>query len=143
MLTIKWLLKSDLVLLFFPLLSFEKLWGSCSKNIICFSHCLFLTGNISHRCDDFPNLTGGGGGKLYTKLCQKKLYIYIYIYIGHRARSRAKDNRSSLPGPLSEQLNNSVFSECACTSSPDDVTLCAVEDARAILRNHLRENVSL
>ena len=140
MLTIKWLLKSDLVLLFFPLLSFEKLWGSCSKNLICFSHCLFLTGNISHRCDDFPNLTGGGGGgKLYTKLCQK----IIYIYIGHRARSRAKDNRSSLPGPLSEQLNNSVFSECACTSSPDYVTLCAVEDARAILRNHLRENVSL
>ena len=141
MLTIKWLLKSDLVLLFFPLLSFEKLWGSCSKNLICFSHCLFLTGNISHRCDDFPNLTGGGGGVNFTPNYAKKLYIYIYI--GHRARSRAKDNRSSLPGPLSEQLNNSVFSECACTSSPDYVTLCAVEDARAILRNHLRENVSL
>ena len=140
MLTIKWLLKSDLVLLFFPLLSFEKLWGSCSKNLICFSHCLFLTENISHRCDDFPNLTGGGGGESLNQIIPKN---NIYIYIGHRARSRAKDNRSSLPGPLSEQLNNSVFSECACTSSPDYVTLCAVEDARAILRNHLRENVSL
>ena len=138
MLTIKWLLKSDLVLLFFPLLSFEKLWGSCSKNLICFSHCLFLTGNISHRCDDFPNLTGGGGVNCTPNYAKK-----LYIYIGHRARSRAKDNRSSLPGPLSEQLNNSVFSECAGTSSPDYVTLCAVEDARAILRNHLRENVSL
>ena len=163
MLTIKWLLKSDLVLLFFPLLSSEKLWGSYSKKLICFSHCLFLTGN-NHRCGDFPNFKGeGGGGKLYTKLCQKKTkqnknntiqnktkqnktkqkYIYIYIYKGHRARSRAKDNRSSLSGPLIEQLNNSVFTECACTYSPDYVILCAVEDARAILRNHLRENVSL
>ena len=56
MLTIKWLLKSDLVLLFFPLLSSEKLWGSYSKNLIFFSHCLFLTGNINHRCGDFPYL---------------------------------------------------------------------------------------
>ena len=54
-----------------------------------------------------------------------------------------KDNRSSLPGPFIEQLKNSVFTECACTYSPDYVVLCAVEDARAILRNHLRENVSL
>ena len=67
----------------------------------------------------------------------------IYVNIGHRARSRAKDNRPSLPGPLIEQLNNSVFTECACTYSPDYVILCAVEDARAILRNHFRENVSL
>ena len=88
-----------------------------------------------------PIQRGGGGVNCTPNYVKKKLYIYIYI--GHRARSRAKDNRSSLPGPLSEQLNNSVFSECACTSSPDDVTLCAVEDARAILRNHLRENVSL
>lgn len=81
MLTIKWLLKSDLVLLFFPLLSSEKLWGSYSKNLICFSHCLFLTGNINHRCGDFPNLKGegGGGSKLYTKLCQKKTIVPLYL----------------------------------------------------------------
>ena len=161
MLTIKWLLKSDLVLLFFPLLSSEKLWGSYSKNLIFFSHCLFLTGNINHRCGDFPYLKEEGGvnytpnyakkNKTKQKQCkqnknktkQNKQTKNIYVNIGHRARSRAKDNRPSLPGPLIEQLNNSVFTECACTYSPDYVILCAVEDARAILRNHFRENVSL
>ena len=49
------------VAVFFPLLWSEKLSGSHSKNLICFSPCLFLTGNISHRCSDFPNLKGGGG----------------------------------------------------------------------------------
>ena len=101
-------IRSRVAFFFFPLLSSEKLWGSHSKNLICFSRCLFLTGNISHRCSDFPNLKGGGGFKLYTKLCQKtktkqnKNKTKKYMYIGHRARSRAKDNRSSLPGPLIE-----------------------------------------
>ena len=54
-------ISSRVAFFFFPLLSSEKLWGSHSKNLICFSRCLFLTGNISHRCSDFPNLKGEGG----------------------------------------------------------------------------------
>ena len=81
MLTIKWLLKSDLVLLFFPLLSSEKLWGSYSKNLICFSHCLFLTGNINHRCGDFPNLKGeGGGGVNCTPNYAKKRQSFLFTW---------------------------------------------------------------
>ena len=36
-----------------------------------------------------------------TKIKKKKIYIYIYIYIciGRRARSRAKDHRTSFPDP--------------------------------------------
>ena len=40
-----------------------------------------------------------------TKIMQKKKYIFIYIYIyiyvciGRRARSRAKDHRTSFPDP--------------------------------------------
>ena len=54
----------------------------------------------------FPNFKGD---KLYTKIMQKNL--------GHSARSRAKEYRSSLPGPWID--NNTVFSECTGTHSPD------------------------
>ena len=40
---------------------------------------------------------------------------------GHRARSRAKDHRTSLLGPLFE--DNTVFSECAHAYSSDYVIL--------------------
>ena len=54
----------------------------------------------------FPNFKGD---KLYTKIMQKNL--------GHSARLRAKEYRSSLPGPWID--NNTVFSECTGTHSPD------------------------
>ena len=56
MLTIKWLLKSDLVLLFLPLLSSEKLWVAIVKTLLVSPTALFLTGNISHRYGYFLNL---------------------------------------------------------------------------------------
>ena len=120
------------VAFFFPLLSSENLWGSHSKNLISFSRCLFLTGNISHRCSDFPNLKGGGGGGLN---CTPN-------YAQKKTKQNKNKTKISIDWTI-KQLKNSVFSECACTYSPDYVILCAVEDARAILRNHLRENVSL
>ena len=53
--------------------------------------------------------------------------------VGHRAYSRAKDNRSSLPGPLMIE-NNTVFSEGARAYSPFDAHQ---RMRRAILRNYL------
>lgn len=46
--------------------------------------------------------------------------------VGHRAYSRAKDNRSSLPGPLMIE-NNTVFSEGARAYSPDYLILMRIK----------------
>ena len=45
--------------------------------------------------------------------------------VGHRAYSRAKDNRSSLSGPLMIE-NNTVFSEGARAYSPDYLILMRI-----------------
>ena len=54
---------------------------------------------------DSPNLKGiNCTPKLRKKKNKKtKKQNKKNIYIGHRARSRAKDNRSFLPGPLIEK----------------------------------------
>ena len=61
---------------------------------------------------DSPNLKGINCTpklrKKKTKKTNKKK-----IYIGHRARSRAKDNRSFLPGPLIEKKDR-VLGMRAC-----------------------------
>ena len=82
MLTIKWLLKSDLVLLFLPLLSSEKLWVAIVKTLLVSPTALFLTGNISHRYGNFLKLREVN---CTQELCKKtnkkpktKKNIYIY-----------------------------------------------------------------
>ena len=98
MLTIKWLLKSDLVLLFLPLLSSEKLWVAIVKTLLVSPTALFLTGNISHRYGNFLNLREAN---CTQELCKKtnkkpktKIYIYIYIY---RSLCSFKDLKTIVP----------------------------------------------
>ena len=67
--TIKWLLKSDLVLLFLPLLSSEKLWVAIVKTLLVSPTALFLTGNISHGYGNFLNLREVN---CTQELCKKK-----------------------------------------------------------------------
>ena len=79
--TIKWLLKSDLVLLFLPLLSSEKLWVAIVKTLLVSPTALFLTGNISHGYGNFLNLREVNcTQELCKKKTNKKPKTKIYIY---------------------------------------------------------------
>ena len=141
MLTIKWLLKSDLVLLFLPLLSSEKLWVAIVKTLLVSPTALFLTGNISHRYGNFLNLREENcTQELCKKNKQKTKNKNIYIYIGHRAHSRLKNNRSSLPGLLIEKQYHNLGMRALVRLIT--LFLCAVEGALCNTEEHFKENVS-
>ena len=139
MLTIKWLLKPDLVLLFLPLLSSEKLWVAIVKTLLVSPTALFLTGNISHRYGNFLNL---GEVNCTQELCKKqtKNQKQKNIYIGRCAHSRLKDNRSSLPGLLIEKQYHNLGIRALVRLIT--LFLCAVEGAPCNTEEHFKENVS-
>ena len=141
MLTIKWLLKPDLVLLFLPLLSSEKLWVAIVKTLLVSPTALFLTGNISHGYGNFLNLREVN---CTQELCKKKKQTknqkQKYIYIGHRAHSRLKDNSSSLPGLLIEKQYHNLGMRALVRLIT--LFLCAVEGAPCNTEEHFKENVS-
>ena len=65
---------------------------------------------------------------------------YIYIYIGHRAHSRLKNNRSSLPGLLVEKKYHNLGMRALVRLIT--LFLCAVEGALCNTEEHFKENVS-
>ena len=141
MLTIKWLLKSDLVLLFLPLLSSEKLWVAIVKTLLVSPTALFLTGNISHRYGNFLNLRElNCTQELCKKTNKKPKTKKKFIYIGHCAHSRLKDNRSSLPGLLIEKQYHNLGMRALVRLIT--LFLCAVEGAPCNTEEHFKENVS-
>ena len=140
MLTIKWLLKSDLVLLFLPLLSSEKLWVAIVKTLLVSPTALFLTGNISHRYGNFLNLREVNCTQELCKKKQTKNQKQKYIYIGHRAHSRLKDNRSFSPGLLIEKQYHYLGMRALVRLIT--LFLCAVEGAPCNTEEHFKENVS-
>ena len=140
MLTIKWLLKPDLVLLFLPLLSSEKLWVAIVKTLLVSPTALFLTGNISHRYGNFLNLREVNCTQELYKKKQTKNQKQKYIYIGHRAHSRLKDNSSSLPGLLIEKQYHNLGMHALVRLIT--LFLCAVEGAPCNTEEHFKENVS-
>ena len=140
MLTIKWLLKPDLVLLFLPLLSSEKLWVAIVKTLLVSPTALFLTGNISHRYGNFLNLREVNCTQELCKKKQTKNQKQKYIYIGHRAHSRLKDNSSSLPGLLIEKQYHNLGMRALVRLIT--LFLCAVEGAPSNTEEHFKENVS-
>lgn len=140
MLTIKWLLKPDLVLLFLPLLSSEKLWVAIVKTLLVSPTALFLTGNISHRYGNFLNLREVNCTQELCKKKQTKNQKQKYIYIGHRAHSRLKDNSSSLPGLLIEKQYHNLGMRALVRLIT--LFLCAVEGAPCNTEEHFKENVS-
>ena len=140
MLTIKWLLKPDLVLLFLPLLSSEKLWVAIVKTLLVSPTALFLTGNISHRYGNFLNLREVNCTQELYKKKQTKNQKQKYIYIGHRAHSRLKDNSSSLPGLLIEKQYHNLGMRALVRLIT--LFLCAVEGAPCNTEEHFKENVS-
>ena len=140
MLTIKWLLKPDLVLLFLPLLSSEKLWVTIVKTLLVSPTALFLTGNISHRYGNFLNLREVNCTQELYKKKQTKNQKQKNIYIGHRAHSRLKDNSSSLPGLLIEKQYHNLGMRALVRLIT--LFLCAVEGAPCNTEEHFKENVS-
>ena len=140
MLTIKWLLKPDLVLLFLPLLSSEKLWVAIVKTLLVSPTALFLTGNISHRYGNFLNLREVNCTQELYKKKQTKNQKQKNIYIGHRAHSRLKDNSSSLPGLLIEKQYHNLGMRALVRLIT--LFLCAVEGAPCNTEEHFKENVS-
>ena len=139
MLTIKWLLKPDLVLLFLPLLSSEKLWVAIVKTLLVSPTALFLTGNISHGYGNFLNLREVNCTQEFCKK-NKQNTKNKNIYIGHRAHSRLKDNRSSLPGLLIEKQYHNLGMRALVRLIT--LFLCAVEGAPCNTEEHFKENVS-